>query len=241
MIRLVCLLAFGGVLLLGGCARPVETFRKEGIRLYKAEQYEQAMTAFDKALADDQFDAASNAYSGVLHYRRGELEQAEYHCRVALNADPSNEMAKECLTETLIKKGKPDEALDALERAAKMAEKVDDPRWEQTLKRPYTKQVEERLFLGQVEDRMRIARAYQALGDYDNAIKYYDLAFEKSGSRSAAALLSAGEVYAKSGNKPKAQEYLTKAYRLDPGTPGLTEAMTRNGVAISNILPERPE
>src|SRR6187455_1536854 len=125
-------------LLAVGCATPLEKYRKQGVALYKEQKYDESMAVLEKALHEDQFDAVSNAYEGKIHFEKGELEQAEYHFRVAINSDPSNEMAKEGLTETLIKKGKPDEALDSLERAAKMAEGVDDPRWEKSMKKPYT-------------------------------------------------------------------------------------------------------
>ena len=234
---LVCFCAWGMVLV--GCARPLEKYRKEGVALYNAEKYDEAEVVLNKALQEYQFDAVSNAYSGLIHYQKGELEQAEYHLRVALNSDPSSDEAKGGLTVTLIKKGKPDEALDALERAAKMAEGVDDPRWEKSnFKKPYTKQVEERLYTGKVNDRIRIARAYQTLGDYDNAMVYYKKALEMS-PENVSVLMSIADMSEKAGNKAQAKEYLARAYKKAPGTPGLTEAMTRNGLAISDVTPPR--
>ena len=47
-------------------------------------------------------------------------------------------------------------------------------------KSAYTKGVEERLYLGKVNDRIRIARTYERLGDYDNAMLYYKKALELS-------------------------------------------------------------
>ena len=153
-----------------GCESNLEKFRKEGVRLYNAEQYDASLTTLKSALQEDQSDAVANTYVGLIEYRQDHLQQAEYHLRLALNLDPSSEAAKTGLTSTLVKQGKPDEALDALERAALMAEKVDDPRIEKTYKRPYTKQVEERLFTGKINDRIRIAKSYETLlGDYDNA------------------------------------------------------------------------
>jgi type IV pilus assembly protein PilF len=226
-------------MLAGGCATPLEKYRKQGVALYKEQKYDESMAVLEKALHEDQFDAVSNAYQGLIHFQRNELEQAEYHYRVALNSDPSNEIAKEGLTETLIKKGKPDEALDALERAAKMAEGVDDPRWEKSnMKRPYTKQVEERLFLGKVGDRVRIAKAYQSVGDYDNALVYYKKALDIS-PENVKVLMAIAEMSEKTGNKTQAKEYLARAYRKDPGAPGLTDAMTRVGLPISEVTGPR--
>ena len=37
-------------------------------------------------------------------------------------------------------------------------------------------------------------------------------------------------------NQPLAREYLTMAWIKDPRTPGIVEAMTRNGLAISSVM-----
>jgi len=226
----------GALSLVPGCMSDLERYRKEGIAQYKADQFDQSLETLNKALSNDQFDAQSNVYAGLIHYRAKNYVQAEYHFRLALQADPSSEEAKAGLTATLIAKGQPDKALDALERAAEMAEKVDDPRWQKTeIKRPYTKGVEERLFLGKVNDRIRIARAYERLGDYDNALVYYKKALEIS-PENANVLMSIADLAEKAGNKAEARAYLARAYRKDPALPGLTEAMTRNGLAISDVL-----
>ena len=221
---------------LAGCATKLETYRKEGVSLYKAEKFDASMTSLENAMKIDQFDPVSNAYAGLIHYRAAEYQQAEYHFRVALNADPSNEEAKEGLTMTLIKQGHPDQALDALERASAMAEKVKDPRWlKANFKVPYTHQVEERLFTGKVADRVRIAYAYEKLGDYDNAIVYYNKALDIS-PEDPKILMTIAEMYEKAGNKDKTKEYFKRVYAKDPATPGITDALTRNNIAISDII-----
>jgi tetratricopeptide (TPR) repeat protein len=221
---------------LSGCTSKLEVLRKQGVREYQAGQLDQAQATLKNALHEDQFDAVSNAYAGMIEYRQDNLAQAEYHFRVALQSDPSSEEAKSGLTATLIKQGKPDEALDALERAAKLAEKVPDPRWEKTdIKKPYTKQVEERLYLGKEKDRIRIAQTYETLGDYENALVYYKKALEYA-PQDGKVLMAVAQLAEKAGNKPQTVEYLKKAYRAEPGLPGLTDAMTRNGVAISDVI-----
>jgi tetratricopeptide (TPR) repeat protein len=206
---------------LTGCESDLERNRKLGVALYKQEKLDDSQVALQKALKDDQFDAVANAYQGMIDYRANHLEQAEYHFHVALNADPSSEEAKAGLTATLIKKGQPDQALDALERAAKMAEKVDDPRWlKSDIKKPYTKQVEEKLFLGKVNDRIRIARTYEKLGDYDNALVYYKKALEMSPDN-ANELMSIADMAERAGNRAQAREYLAQAYKADPSQPGI--------------------
>ena len=55
--------------------------------------------------------------------------------------------------------------------------------------------------------------------------------------------MALGNLYEKAGNKPLARECLIRAYNIDPGTPGLTDAMTRNGVLISDVIgtPQPPQ
>jgi tetratricopeptide (TPR) repeat protein len=235
--RLLPLAALAPVLMaLPGCESGLEHYRKQGITLYQQEKFDDSLQSLNKALTYDQFDAQSNAYAGLIQYRAGNYVQAAYHFQLALQADPSSEEAKDGLTATLIKQGKPDQALDALERASQMADRVDDPRWlKSNAKVRYQKQVEERLFLGKVDDRVRIARTYEKLGDYDNAALYYKKAAEKN-PRDGSILLALANLAEKAGNKGDAREYLRQAYLVDPATPGLTDAMTRNGLAISEVV-----
>jgi tetratricopeptide (TPR) repeat protein len=121
-----------------------------------------------------------------------------------------------------------------------MADKVADPRWKKTnWNRRYQNQVEERMYLGKVDDRVRIARAYEKLGDYDNAFLYYNKALEKS-PNDATTLMAIATLSEKAGNKAQAREYLARAYKADPATPGLVQAMTRNGLAISDVIAPPP-
>jgi tetratricopeptide (TPR) repeat protein len=220
---------------LTGCETKLEQFRKEGVKLYNANQYDQSLAKLHDALKEDQFDGVSNSYAGLVEYRADHLVQAEYHLRLALQADPSSEEAKSGLTAALIKQGKPDEALDALERAAKLAEGIDDPRSQKAnIKVPYTKEIEERLFLGKYNDRLRIAKVYEALGDYDNALAYYKKALEFRDD--AATLMAIGTLADRAKNVELAKEYYGQAYRKDPGLPGLVPAMTRLGLAISQVI-----
>ncbi|MCL2646261.1 MAG: tetratricopeptide repeat protein [Phycisphaerales bacterium] len=219
-----------------GCTSNVERYRKQGIALYQQDQYDQSLETLNKALSYDQFDAQSNTYAGLIHYRAGHYVQATYHFKVALQSDPSSEEAKDGLTATLIQRGQPDLALDYLERAAKLAEQVDDPRWKKSYtNRPYQNQIEEALYVGKAGDRLRIARTYEKLGDYDNAAVYYDKALQIA-PRNARILLARATMYEKIGNKSECRESLIRAYNADPATPGLIEAMTRNNVAISSVI-----
>jgi tetratricopeptide (TPR) repeat protein len=231
-------MAIAAVALLGsltGCETSLEHYRNEGVRLYQAQQYDESRAALEQALQKDQSDPVSNAYAGLIELRSDQLKQAEFHFTMTLGRDPSSEEAKSGLAATLIKEGKAGQALDVLERAAKMAETVPDPRGEKSnIKVPYTKQVEERLVLGQVKDRLRIAKVYESLGDYDNALVQYKLALAKRDDTSTMMAVVAMAERAK--NQSLVRQYLTMAWLKDPRTPGLVEAMTRNGLAISSVM-----
>lgn len=226
-----------------GCETKLEKLRERGVSLYEQQQYDQSLASLNEALKYDQFDAKSNAYAGLIHYRAGNYVQAGYHFNLALQADPSSEEAKDGLTATYIKQDKPDQALDALERAAEMAEKVEDPRWQKSnIKVRYIHDVEERLYLGKVNDRLRIGRTYEQLGDYDNALVYYKKALEMA-PKNGTVLMALATLAEKAKNPGEAREYLRRAYLVAPATPGLTEAMTRNNLAVSDVLgaPSRRE
>jgi tetratricopeptide (TPR) repeat protein len=221
---------------LTACESNVQKYREQGVKLYQHNDYDQSLATLNKALSYDQFDAVSNTYAGLIQYRAGHYEQASYHFKVALQSDPSSNEAKDGLTLALVKLDKPDLALDYLERASAMADKVKDPREEKSnSKRRYMKQTEEALYVGKTGDRLRIGHAYEALGDFDNALVYYKkaLALDRNNPRT---LMAIAALYEKGNNKDGTREYLTRAYKVDPATPGLTDALTRNGIPISEII-----
>jgi tetratricopeptide (TPR) repeat protein len=227
------------VLATTGCMGKLEKNRKLGIRQYNQGQHDAALASLNTALTEDEFDAGANTYAGLIHYRAGNLQQAVFHFKTALQADPSSERAKDGLTAAYIKQDKPDLALDALERATALAEKVDDPRREKSFtKKVYKKQVEENLYTHKVDDRLRIGRAYETLGDYDNAALYYKKALELT-PNNAQGMLALAKLYEKVGNKNEAREYYRRAYLIDPATPGLVDAMTKSGLSISQVIGSR--
>jgi tetratricopeptide (TPR) repeat protein len=222
--------------LLTACESNVQKYREQGVNLYQHNDYDQSLATLNKALSYDQFDAVSNTYAGLIQYRAGNYEQASYHFKVALQSDPSSSQAKDGLTAALVKLDKPDLALDYLERASAMADKVKDPRIEKSeSKLRFMKQTEEALYLGRAGDRLRIGRAYEALGDFDNALVYYKKALALD-PNNPGILMTIAALYEKANNKDGTREYLSKAYRADPATPGITDALTRNGIPISEVI-----
>jgi len=229
------LLSLAAVAFLGGltgCESPAAKLRTEGLGLYDKGSYEPALQKFDAALQYDQFDARSNYYAGAIQSKLGKYEQAEYHLKLAWQADPGRPEVKEALAETLVREGKEDAALDFLERDAALTAQVVDPRPLKAGKMLYTKQVEERMYLGKAGDRLRVAQIYEKIGDMENAKVNYRKALDMA-PNDPVFLLAAGRFYAKTGDRATAGAALRKAYSIDPTTPGLVDAMTHAGVAIS--------
>ncbi len=225
---------------LPACTSDLERYRKDGVSLYNQKKYDESLVSLNTALALDQSDSQSNTYAGLIHYRAGEYEQAAYHLKLALQLDPSSDEAKDGLVATYVKLNEPDMALDALERAAKLADHTEDPRLERLdWKHVYKKNIQERLYLGRADDRLRIGHAYETLGDYDNAQTYYQKALVYAPEHPVI-LMALATLAEKAQNPAAAREYLTRVFNADPATPGLTAAMTRNNLAITDITGAPP-
>ena len=48
--------------------------------------------------------------------------------------------------------------------------------------------------------------------------------------------MSVGTMAERAKNQKMAQDYLGQAYRMDPSLPGLSQAMTRNNLPISDVI-----
>ncbi len=218
-----------GISLLTGCESEQVKARKAGIALYNQDNYPAALDKFNTALTYDQSSAVDNYYAGMSHLEQNHLVQAEYHFKLAWQANPGMADLKQALTEVLLREGKKDEALAYLERDAQLTAKVKDPRWKKSLSnRRYMDEIDEAMFLGQTGDRLRIARTYEKLGDFDNAKLYYEQA-KAMAPHGAKVRMYIGEFYGRTGNPELAKAELNEAYRLDPKTPGLAEAMAKYG------------
>jgi tetratricopeptide (TPR) repeat protein len=229
----LAILAAAILCLVTGCESPEAKLRSEGLSLYAQNQYEPALDKFNAALKYNQFDARSNYYAGAIQTKLGHYEQAEYHLKLAWQADPSLPDVKDALTEVLLREGKEDAALDFLERDAALTAKAVDPRPEMVAaKRPVDKSVQERMFKGKGGDRLRVATTYEKIGDMENAKINYAKAI-KMNPNSVDVLMAAGQFYTKIGDKTAATEAYGKAYHIDPAAPGLVEAMTKAGIPLS--------
>lgn len=217
---------------LAGCQTAQQKLTKQGIGQYNAGDFAGAQATFDQILQKDQFNAQANYYAGMSAFRQDKLETAAYHFKLAWQADPSMGEVKDALTETLIRQGKKDEALDFLDRDAALTAKIRDPRPMKIVqKRRYLWQTEENMYLHKADDRARVAQIYEKLNDFDNAALNYNAALELA-PRDPDLLTAAGSFYARIGQREKAADLFTKAYNIDDKTPGLAEAIAKYNMAV---------
>jgi tetratricopeptide (TPR) repeat protein len=245
-LTLAALLAFAT---LGGCKSANEQYREQGEALLSqaraaeaandentaSARYTEALAAFDKSLADDSQDPKSNAYKAAIHYRAGEYEVACYYAHVAMQFDPSSDLARTVMIRARVKQGKPDLAIDALERHSGMADKIDDPRPAvSNIKKPDRKAVELKLFYSPVSNRYEIGKFYESLGDYDNAAIWYRNALSLRPT-DITVLIAVVRLDEKSNNPAKLRSSIQAAYAVDPANAELLAVMKRNGITISQI------
>lgn len=211
-LRIRCM-AVAGILaamtLLGGCVASNHELRNEGLRLYHQGNYHAALQKFDAALSRNQSEPRANYYAGAADYMLGRYERAAYHYKLAWRVDPNLPHVKSALAEALIRQGKHNEAMNFLGRDASLT--------------------------GRVSGRLRVARFYVQLGDWDDAKTNYALA-AKIGAHDPAALIEVGKFYDRIGEKSNAVAVYEQAYRVAPNTPGLVDLLANDGVTLSDAL-----
>ena len=73
---------------------------------------------------------------------------------------------------------------------------------------------------------MLIGHTYsEKLGDYDNALLYYQKAADMAPD-DINPVMAIASLYDKTGNKTAARDYIIRAYNIDPTAPGLNGLMT---------------
>ena len=194
---------------LGGCVASNHELRNEGLRLYHRGNYHAALQKFDEALSRNQSEPRANYYAGAADYMLGRYERAAYHYKLAWRVDPNLPHVKSALAEALIRQGKHNEAMNFLGRDASLT--------------------------GRVSGRLRVARFYEKLGDWDDAKTNFALA-AKIGAQDPAVLIEVGKFYDRIGEKSNAVAVYEQAYRVAPNTPGLVTLLENDGVSISDAL-----
>ncbi len=209
----VLLLAAIGMLFLAGCESPAMRLRNEGLRLYHQGHYQAAVRKFDDALNYNQSEPHGNYYAGAADYMLGRYEQAIYHYKLALQTNPNYGQAKSALAQAYIKEGKPNEAMNTLERIAALT--------------------------GRVGDRLRVARFYARLGDLDDARVNYMKAATMA-PNDPVVLIAVGKFFDRIGRRKQAVGYYEQAYRMAPPTPGLVKLLSAHGATIYDALTAPP-
>ncbi len=205
--KIFALSLVAGVGILAGCQTPAMKLRNEGLRLYHQQKYAAALTKFNESLKYNESQPRGNYYAGAADYMLGRYEQSQYHYKMAWRVDPNYGHVKSALAEALIKSGKPNEAMNFLERDAALTQ------------RP--------------AGRLRVARFYEKLGDLDDARANYIRAAQMAPT-DASMQMAAAQFFDRIGQKAAAGKYYARAYKLNPALPGLVAAMMHDGLTISD-------
>ncbi len=196
-----------GAGVLAGCESPSMKLRNEGLRLYHQHKYAAALEKFNQSLKYNESQPRGNYYAGASDYMLGRYEQSQYHYKMAWRVDPNYGHVKSALAEALIKSGKPNEAMNFLERDAALTQ------------RP--------------AGRLRVARFYEKLGDLDDARANYAKAAQMAPT-DANIQMQTAQFFDRIGQKSEAGKYFVQAYKLNPALPGLVPAMLNDGLTISD-------
>lgn len=78
--------------------------------------------------------------------------------------------------------------------------------------------------------RYRLARAFMATGDFDRA-KFHLTEHEKNAPGAPLAPVFLSDIYRAEGNRALADDYLLKAYRIDPLNPSVTSRLAKHAVS----------
>lgn len=214
------------VAVVGGCETQQAKLRREGVAEYNQGQYDQALKTFEQGLTHDQFKAIDHYYAGVAAMKLDRYVTAEYHLKLAWQADPSLADAKDALTECLLREGNEDEAVNFPERDAAITAKAKPPTGNGNI---YVQAREQAIYDGKGKDRLRVAKAYEKIGDLDNARLNYAKAIEVA-PEDAEVHAAAGFFYERVGKKGEAAKEYTRTYELNPAYPGVVAALARCGL-----------
>ncbi len=88
-----------------------------GDRLMEQRRYEEALAAFERAIAEDSTNATAHLNVGVIHAMAGRMDAARRAFEDAIRLDPSNSRAHYNLGRVLARIGEPDRARQAFESA----------------------------------------------------------------------------------------------------------------------------
>ncbi len=196
-------------MLLAGCESSAMRLRNQGLSLYHQGEYKSALAKFNDALKYNPSDPRANYYAGASDYMLARYQEAAFHYKTAWTVDPNFGHVKSALAEALIRAGRPNEAMNFLERDAELT--------------------------GRVNGRLRVARFYKRIGDLDDARVNFKKAAAMAPSNPEV-LMQVAEFYDSVGQKQDARKLYIRIYQLDPVMPQLVEKMQHDGVTISEAI-----
>ncbi len=165
------------------------------------KDYPKALTLLERAKKIDAMKAKAYNKTGNIYDIKKKPEKAEKEYKTAQKVEKTDPESYVNLAKQQLKKGKKKEAIAYLKKGVE-----NNPE----NSRPYE----------------NLGDGYAAVGDIENALKSYSAAAEKKDAtaRDKARIYNKmSRLYEKSGNQEKAQEYLDKAYSLDPSNAGVLE------------------
>ncbi|MHB1768760.1 MAG: tetratricopeptide repeat protein [Phycisphaerae bacterium] len=207
--RMGLLVLATSAMVLAGCESSAMKLRNQGLSLYHQGDYQSALAKFNDALKYNPADPRANYYAGASDYMLARYQEAAFHYKTAWTVDPNYGHVKSALAEALIRAGRPNEAMNFLERDAELT--------------------------GRVNGRLRVARFYKRIGDLDDARVNFAKAAAMAPSNPEV-LIEVAEFYDSVGQKQDARALYIRIYQLDPVMPGLIERMQHDGVTISEAL-----
>ncbi len=220
-----------GLVVSSGCSQDIEDIRAEGIEQYRNRQYVESMATLRHGLSMKAADAQCNYYMG-LNYRaiaankfrdgdipgaQRELDTAIIYFSQAVKSWPNWLAAVEAKTEALEARGKYGQALDTVDAVARNNRG------------------------GAAEHYIYAGDQYRDMGDYDSALKRYQMALAND-PNNAKAYASMGKLYSIVGDRAKAMDAYAKAHQLNPGDVEVNAQLARLGVnnaEPATVIPEQ--
>lgn len=218
---IVSLLAISlfGLALSSGCSQDINDIRAEGIQQYRNHQYVESMATLRYGLSMKAADPQCNYYMGLNYralaagkFREGDipgaqrdLDTAILYFSEAIKSWPNWLAAVEAKTEAFEARGKYGQAMDTVDAVA------------------YNNRG------AAAEHYIHAGDTYRDMGDYDSALKRYQMALA-SDPNNARAYASMGKLYSIVGDRSKALDAYAKAHRLNPADNEVNDQLARLGV-----------
>lgn len=192
-----------------------------GIACYQSDDLDRALF-YMQQLAGQKLPKVHYSL-GLIYWRQGELAHAERHLRLSLEFQPDNTGTALALGETLLRSGKPHDAVTVLANTAARAPRDVQVQFVLGRARMAAEQWEEAVLAFRTllltdrehnDARVAMAGAYMKLRDFDNAELVLKEALLQD-QESVPALLSLGKLALLKSNRKRAEEYFRNVLDID--------------------------